>query len=95
MSKMRVYELAKTYEKSNSEIIDILTKHGVSVKSHMSSIDNDAIKLVENELDNKKQVKDVDVIEAINTYEKIKVPKGASVSDVATAAGEKSGNAVC
>ncbi|NLV82535.1 MAG: translation initiation factor IF-2 [Synergistaceae bacterium] len=94
MSKMRVYELAKTYEKSNSEIIDILTKHGVSVKSHMSSIDNDAIKLVENELDNKKQVKDVDVIEAINTYEKIKVPKGASVSDVATAAGEKSGNAV-
>ncbi|MCD8234768.1 MAG: translation initiation factor IF-2 N-terminal domain-containing protein [Cloacibacillus porcorum] len=39
MSKIRVYDLAKMLEKSNTEMVEILTKLGVSIKSNMSSID--------------------------------------------------------
>ena len=53
MSKMRVYELAKMLEKSNSEMVDILTELGISVKSHMSSIDDEAAALVEESLKEK------------------------------------------
>ena len=47
MSKMRVYELAKLLEKTNPEMIDILKGLGVTVKSHMSSIEDDVVKKVE------------------------------------------------
>lgn len=94
MSKMRVYEFAKTVGKSNSEIIDILTKLGVSIKSHMSSIDSEEIELVKKELASEKKVKEVATVKLTKEYEKISLQKGASVSDVATAIGEKPGNAV-
>ena len=46
MSKIRVYELAKTLNKSNPEILEILVNLGLKVKSHMSSIDSEAADLV-------------------------------------------------
>ncbi|MCE5200932.1 MAG: translation initiation factor IF-2 [Synergistaceae bacterium] len=94
MSKIRVYELAKTLEKSNTEMLDILAKLGVAVKSHMSSISDDVIKLVEDSIKQKNADKEKKAEEALATYPKVMVPEGSSVSDVAASIGEKPGSAV-
>jgi translation initiation factor IF-2 len=47
---MRVYELAKILGKSNKDLMKVLEDLGVEVKTHMSSIDNDAAQLVEDAL---------------------------------------------
>ena len=41
MAKIRVHELAKELDKSNKEVMDVLIKNGVDVKSHMSNIEED------------------------------------------------------
>ena len=38
MAKIRVYELAKSLDKDSKELVEILKKNGIEVKSHMSSI---------------------------------------------------------
>ena len=38
MANIRVYELAKSINKDSKEVIEILKKNGVDVKSHMSSV---------------------------------------------------------
>ncbi|MBO5087569.1 MAG: translation initiation factor IF-2 N-terminal domain-containing protein, partial [Lachnospiraceae bacterium] len=40
MAKVRVHELAKSLGKDSKEIIEILKKDGVEVKSHMSSVED-------------------------------------------------------
>ncbi len=94
MSKMRVYELAKLLEKSNTEMVDILTDLGVSVKSHMSSVDDDAVALVEKALNGKSEEKEKAPEDDVQTYPQITVKEGCSVSEVASAADEKPGTAV-
>jgi translation initiation factor IF-2 len=42
MSKYRVYELAKEYSTTSKVIIDILGRHDITAKNHMSSVDDDA-----------------------------------------------------
>ncbi|SMC65249.1 translation initiation factor IF-2 [Sporomusa malonica] len=42
MSKYRVYELAKEYSTTSKVIIDILGRHEITAKNHMSSVDEDA-----------------------------------------------------
>ncbi|HML31539.1 MAG TPA: translation initiation factor IF-2 [Sporomusa sphaeroides] len=42
MSKYRVYELAKEYNTTSKVIIDILGRHNITAKNHMSSVDEDA-----------------------------------------------------
>ena len=46
MSKMRVYELAKQLEKDSADIIAVLKENGVEAKTHMSSIDDEAVQIV-------------------------------------------------
>ena len=46
MAKMKVYELAKELDKQSKEIVTFLTDKGVDVKSHMSTIEDDAINMV-------------------------------------------------
>ena len=46
MAKMKVYELAKELDKQSKEIVTFLTDKGVNVKSHMSTIEDDAINMV-------------------------------------------------
>lgn len=46
MSKIRVFELAKELGLSNTEVIERLAKAGVSVKSHSSSVDEAAARVV-------------------------------------------------
>ena len=47
---VRVYELAKRYELSSKELIEILVELGVPIKNHMSTLDPETIILVEAEL---------------------------------------------
>ena len=57
MSKMRVYELAKLLDMNNKDLLALLEKLNVAVKTHMSTIDDDAIQLVEDELEKMKNAK--------------------------------------
>ncbi len=49
-TNVRVYELAKHLQISNKELIRILNQHGVEVKSHMSSVDEETAELILEEL---------------------------------------------
>ncbi len=66
MGKIRVYELAKLVSKSNNEVIDLLKKEGIAVKSHMSSVDESVLDKFQDETDN-------DVQEENETDNEIKV----------------------
>ncbi len=46
MAKMKIYELAKSLDKPNKEIIQFLNDKGFDVKSHMNSIEDNQIDLV-------------------------------------------------
>lgn len=46
MTKLRVHELAKELNISNNEIKEILAKNGIEVKSHMSAVDENMIRIV-------------------------------------------------
>ena len=94
MSKIRVYDLAKKLGKSNTEMVELLTGLGISIKSHMSSIDEGLVPMVEESLNKAQEEASRQEIEAISTYPTVAVKEGASVSDVAALAGEKAGSAV-
>lgn len=47
MAKFRVYEVAKKLNKSNKEILEILKSKNIDVKNHMSTIEDEQIKMVE------------------------------------------------
>lgn len=62
MAKIRVYQLAKKYKLSSEALIKILVKEGITVKSHMSTVEEHVETLVEQHLnrikaDAKKEVK--------------------------------------
>ncbi|WP_167956753.1 translation initiation factor IF-2 [Anaerosporobacter faecicola] len=46
MSKIKIYELAKELDKPSKDIITFLKEKGIEVKSHMNSIEDDAVKMV-------------------------------------------------
>ena len=46
MAKIKIHELAKELEVSSKEVITFLNDKGIEVKSHMSSIEDDAAALV-------------------------------------------------
>lgn len=50
MADLRVYELAKQLNVDNKVVKQILTEHGIEVKSHMSSITQEAAQIVKNAL---------------------------------------------
>ncbi|MDD3642743.1 MAG: translation initiation factor IF-2 [Candidatus Krumholzibacteria bacterium] len=50
MAKVRVYELARKYEISSEALRKILVKEGITVKSHMSTIDDKVVMLIEQHL---------------------------------------------
>jgi translation initiation factor IF-2 len=52
---MRIYELAKKLQMSNRELIKKLNEYGVEVKSHMSSIDDETLELVLEEVGSEPQ----------------------------------------
>ncbi|MBP5211613.1 MAG: translation initiation factor IF-2 N-terminal domain-containing protein, partial [Pyramidobacter sp.] len=57
LSKMRIYELAKLLEINNKDLLALMAKLKIAVKSHMSTIDDDEIQIIENALEKNKQPK--------------------------------------
>lgn len=94
MSKIRVYDLAKKLGKSNTEMVNLLTGLGISIKSYMSSIDDGLVPMVKESLDKAQEEALRQEMEAISGYPTVAVKDGASVADVAALAGEKPGSAV-
>lgn len=94
MSKIRVYSLAKLFEMSNTEMVELLGEMSMSVKSHMSSIDEEVSLLIEEELAKRKEAEEKKAVEALTGYSAVTIQKGSSVADVAACIGEKPGNAV-
>ena len=47
MAKVRVYQLARKYDISSEALIKILVKEGITVKSHMSTVDENVEMLIE------------------------------------------------
>lgn len=94
MSKIRVYDLAKMLEKSNTEMVEILTGLGISVKSHMSSIDDSMVPAVKEAISRAREEASKQELDAIPTYPTVVVAPGATVADVAALVGEKAGSAV-
>ena len=50
MGKMKIHELAKQVGKTSKEIIAIAQELGIEVKSHLSSIEEDAVKKIEDKI---------------------------------------------
>lgn len=46
MAKQKIHELAKELNKSSKEVMEILSKHGVEVKSHLSAIEDNQVEMV-------------------------------------------------
>ncbi len=55
MTKVRVYKVAERLGMPTNEIVDMLRELGADVKNHMSSIDEDLIELLEEELEYRKK----------------------------------------
>ena len=73
MSKIRIYELAKHADMSSKELIELLHKEfGIEVKNHMSVIEGEEAKIIEEfveEMNKKKQEKSDQNIEAAKKTE--------------------------
>jgi len=94
MSKIRVYELAKTLNKSNAEMVDIILGVEIKIKSHMSSISTEDAQRVEDMLREKAAEREKKLAEAAAAFPQVVVAKGSSVAEVARAVRESPGNAV-
>jgi translation initiation factor IF-2 len=77
---VRIYELAKKLQISNKELIKKLNEHGVAVRSHMSSVDEETAELILVELGE---------LEPDTVPEVIKVEEGTTVTGVANSLGIK------
>ena len=58
MSNIRIHELAKQINKDNKEIIAFLQENGIAVKSHMSSVSEETVKLVKDAFAPKEEKKE-------------------------------------
>lgn len=83
MGKKRVYEVAKEYNLSSKEIMRVLNKLGIEVKSHMSTLDDDQIQKLSEHL-RKLQQPDAEMkaeeSEKIKSNKKAKKDKKTSVN---------------
>ena len=50
LGKMKIHELAKEIDKTSKDIITVAQELGIEVKSHMSSLEDNEIKLVKEKL---------------------------------------------
>ncbi len=59
MAKLRVYELARELNLENKALLDKIEEMGIEVKSHMSSLDEDVISQIKNEIFGKKEPEEI------------------------------------
>ncbi len=57
MAKYRIYELAKQYNKTNEEVIEILNRHKIEVTKAANSVDDAAKEILEKEINGSKPKK--------------------------------------
>ncbi|MGQ9474062.1 MAG: translation initiation factor IF-2 N-terminal domain-containing protein, partial [Candidatus Caldatribacteriaceae bacterium] len=55
MTKVRIYKVAETLGIPTYEVIEMLRELGVEVKNHMSSIDEDLVELLQEEISYRRQ----------------------------------------
>jgi translation initiation factor IF-2 len=91
---MRVYELAKILGKSNKDLMKILEDLGVEVKTHMSSIENEVARLVEDALAETGAPKKEAVGEPAPEKRKVKLEEGLTIKAAAEKIGVTSADAV-
>lgn len=73
--KVRVHELAKKYELKNKEFLEILKKDiGVSVTSHLSNLDEDQVKKIDDYFAKMNMLK-VETVEPVKKYKEKKEEK--------------------
>ena len=73
--KVRVHELAKKYELKNKEFLEILKKdRGVSVTSHLSNLDEDQVKKIDDYFAKMNMLK-VETVEPVKMYKEKKEEK--------------------
>ncbi|MGL4737494.1 MAG: translation initiation factor IF-2 [Cellulosilyticaceae bacterium] len=73
MSKVRVYEIAKQLDISTKEIMNKLEEYGFTVRNHMSSLQDEEVKLIVDfyNADQQKQSQDIPEEATTDTYEKL------------------------
>lgn len=94
MSKIRIYDLAKMFDKSNAEMVDIIREMGIEIKSHMSSISTEEAQRVEDNFKEKAELKEKKKAEEAASFPEVIIAEGASVAEVAKEIDETPGNAV-
>ena len=57
MEKIKIHELAKKLKKSSKEIMEMASKLGIEIKSHLSTIEGEAANKIEKEMLKKKSEK--------------------------------------
>jgi len=72
LGKIRVYELARKYEISSEALIKILVKEGITVKSHMSTVEEQVEMLIEQHIN---RIKAATKREVKKKVKKEKLPK--------------------
>ncbi len=85
MSKIRVYELARLLKMPNKELIKILKDLGVEVKTHMSMIDSETAKLIEETLkeEPKEEIKTVETKDIKTEKKQFIISSESTVKDLA------------
>jgi len=85
MAKMRVYELAKELKVSSKDLIDVLEKHDIKVKSHMSTLDSHQVEWLMSKLNPQKP----ETKSASEAEKKTKKPKQPVVDKKAVDSGKR------
>jgi len=95
VNKIRVYELAKLLKMSAKDLMEVLEKLGIEAKTHMSSIDVETAKLVEDMLKKEDASAPSKAAPAPQrAVRRVSVAKGATVAELAKALGVPVGDAV-
>lgn len=93
MSKIRIYELAKRLKMTNPDMVDFIKKMGISIKSHMSTVDEGVAKRIEDTLKAQKESEN-EPEKSLDDFPKAVIPENATVADIAAVVGESAVSAV-
>lgn len=77
MTKMRVHELAKELEMNNKDLMDMLTKNNIEVKSHMSSLEAEVVDNIKKNAKGSKPPREVHEGKAAKSTEVVKAAETA------------------
>lgn len=77
MGKIKIYDIAKKLNLTSKEVLEVAKKLNINVKSHLSGIEEEEAKRIEDDInkkDNKKQEKEIVKKEKIGTKKEEKAP---------------------